>query len=125
MTVLDLASPLGRRVAEHKGVIESGMLANMRLYRIDYRARIHTRIVGEDRTLCGKSLRHNDQWAWQFIHRGNVLDGHMPSGSDTDHWRPGHAAPCQSCEKSPVLQATKAISKAQRQAVAGIIKGRR
>lgn len=111
--ILDLASPLGMRLGKAQGRIESGMLANMRTYRLPARPAVHTRILGEDRTLCGRSLHHNDQWAWQFIHRGSVLEGHPPSGS-RDH-RYGRS--CKRCNRSPVLVACFAIADARSRAV--------
>jgi hypothetical protein len=89
------------------GRIESGMIANMRTYLLPYEAKIHTRILGESRTLCGRSLFHNNQYAWQFINTGNFSEGHMPSGSND----PRRA--CSRCSRSLVLQVTKTISDAR------------
>lgn len=58
-------------------VLESGQIANMRTYRLPANAKIHVRILGADKTLCGRSLRNHHQWAWQFIHRDS---GGRPSG---------------------------------------------
>lgn len=108
--ILDLVSPLGRRVAAAQGRIESGQLANMRLYRVS--TTVHTRLLGEARTLCGRSLFHNGQFAWQFINRGDVLAGYLPA-----HAVPGQRDVCLRCSASPVMRATAAIDEARRAAV--------
>lgn len=108
--ILDLNTPLGARVLRSQGRIESGQLANMRTYLRN--ETVHVRILGEDRTLCGRSLRHAGQWAWQFIHRGHVGTS-LPSGS-----YPGERHACQICTKNPVVQATAAVVNARRRAIA-------
>lgn len=109
--ILDLTSPLGARVLACGGKLESGQLANMRLYRRRSDV-IHTRLLGEDRTLCGRSLYHNRQLAWQFIHRGDIAAGRLPSGS----W-PGERNACKVCSASPVIRATAKIAGARREAL--------
>lgn len=108
---LDLTSPLGARVLACGGRLESGQLANMRLYRRSSDV-VHTRLLGEDRTLCGRSLYHNRQLAWQFIHRGDVASGRLPSGS----W-PGDRDACKVCSASPVIRATAEIARARHEAL--------
>ncbi len=104
---LDLTSDLGQRLLRAGGTIESGQIANMRLYlqRVDT---VHVRIVGEDRTLCGRSLVHHDQWAWQFIHRGQA-GMTLPSGIEG---RNG----CKVCQQNPIVVGTHAVVVARRQA---------
>jgi hypothetical protein len=106
---LDLNSRLGHRLLESGGKIESGQIANMRTYMLPAWPKTHTRILGESRTLCGRSLRNNGQWAWQFINTGSVQLGHPPSGSR------GRDA-CAQCARSPVLRATFEIADARRSA---------
>lgn len=107
---LALDSPLGRRVLAAQGKIESGQLANMKTYRLPREARIHTRILGEDRTLCGRSLQHNGQWAWQFIHRGAVMDA-LPSGAYGDR------DSCAACSKNVIVRITADVSALKRASV--------
>ena len=106
--ILDLLSPLGERVLKAKGVIESGQIANMRTYRLARDAKTHVRLLGEDRTLCGRSLRHNGEWAWQFIHRGTVGQS-LPSGS-----YPGERDACAKCARNPAIAATAEIVNTRR-----------
>lgn len=101
-SLLDLDTELGQRVLRAAGRIESGQLANMRLYRRSSDI-IHTRLRGEDRTLCGRSVYHAGQNAWQFVHNGRVGMS-LPSGSD-----PGDRNACKQCSRSPVVRVTATI----------------
>lgn len=115
--LIDQLTPLGRRIQLAHGVLESGQLANMRTYRLPREVKIHTRLVGENRTLCGRKLRNNDQWAWQFIHRGSVAQGNLPSGSI------GPDA-CKQCCDTPVMRAGRTIYEVKREALRQIMTGR-
>jgi hypothetical protein len=100
---------LVERVVACGGVLESGMLANMRTYLLPRETTIHTRLVGEGRTLCGRPLRgFEGRWAWQFVNRGTFAAS-MPSGSQGD-------SACQQCARSPVLVATAEAVEAKRRA---------
>ena len=111
MATLDLSTEIGRRVIAAQGRIESGQLANMRTYRLPAAAKIHVRLLGEDRTLCGRSLRHAGEWAWQFIHRGQVGES-LPSGS-----YPGDRDACARCAENPIVTATAEVVAARRRAI--------
>lgn len=108
---IHLDSPIARQLIAMGGAIESGHLANMRTYKLPKEPKIHTRIVGSDRTLCGRSLRNHGQFAWQFINRGEFAN-RLPSGSSVhnrDH--------CTQCAQHMVLQITQTVSDARRNAL--------
>jgi hypothetical protein len=107
MRKITVDSPLGRRLIESGGVIESGHIANMRTYRLPAWPKVHTRVLGESKTLCGVPLHNHGEWAWQFIHRG-VFGQRLPSGAHT-----GDRDHCTRCARSPVLRATQAANDAR------------
>jgi hypothetical protein len=103
--MIPIESPLGQRVIAAQGALESGMLANMRTYRLPREPRIHVRLVGEERTLCGRSLFHNAQYAWQFINRGRFAQA-LPSGANDDRT-------CRVCASNEAVAATAAVEYAR------------
>lgn len=109
-SIINLDSKLGRRVMKSGGRIESGRIANMRTHLLPLDAKIHTRLLHESRTLCGRSIYNNNENAWQWIHRGEIQSGQMPSGSE------GRDA-CSVCARNPVLKATLVIAQARRNAL--------
>ena len=102
--------PIVDRLIKGGGILESGQIANMRTYLLPKEAKTHTRILGEGRTLCGRSLRHNEQWAWQFINRGTFAS-ELPVGAGT--WEYDH---CTRCAKSLALSITEQVVIARRKA---------
>lgn len=110
MSLAPLDTPNGRALVRAGGTIESGMIANMRTYLLPVDPKRHVRILGMDRTLCGRSLVNNDQWAWQFCARGNVVEGRVPGYMIK---RGG----CAQCLSSPFMQVTLRIAEERRQAM--------
>ena len=86
------------------------MIANMRTYLLPREPKRHVRILGMDRTLCGRALVNNGEWAWQFCARGNVVEGRVPGYMIE---RGG----CAQCLRSPFMQVTLRIAEERRSAM--------
>lgn len=89
-------------IAAGTTALESGNLANMRTLRAN--STVHTRLLTQRRTLCGRPLMTVHGWSWQFINRGDAVAGRVPAGADdfTDG--------CKSCQRSAVLQMAMSIA---------------
>jgi hypothetical protein len=99
---------LAQRLLLSQGILESGQIANMRTYLLPRDVKIHTRLLAEDRTLCGIPVRgYEGRWAWQFVHRGR-FGSHLPSGAEDLRHR------CKRCARSPVLTLTEEVVRSRR-----------
>lgn len=109
MTVIDIDSPLGKRLLAAGLRLEDGQIANMNTFRLPARPCFHTRIVGEGRTLCGRSWMPG---GWQFCSQGTYGERAPHNVRDRDA--------CKSCAKHPVLARTLAAEDAKLDALRGV-----
>jgi hypothetical protein len=91
------------RLIAASGRIQSGQIAN-RNTRLTNR-KMHVRVMGEGKTLCGKPLG-----LWQFCQTGNMPGGHVPSAD----WLLDDHNGCASCRAHPIVKATVVIQEARR-----------
>lgn len=79
------------------GTLEAGMIANMNTMRLSPEPKLHVRILGESKTLCGKRWMPQ---GWQFTSRGSFGE-HAPHGTRDYEWKV-----CRGCRKSQALALT-------------------
>ena len=118
MTPLDravaiLSDPLVSRILEADRVMEDGMTANPNTYRMN--DKVHVRLLGEDRTLCGVRLRPDYDVRWQFCSRGRFGES-LPHSFRKGIGRPeGWYPACKRCLRHPIIIVTRRVEDAQRE----------
>lgn len=96
--------PLFDRLMAAGGTLESGQIANMNTLRLPAQPCLHVRILGEDRTLCGRRWMPQ---GWQFGSRG-TFGQHAPHGTHE-----GARDACRRCQRSPALRLTNEVEAAR------------
>lgn len=94
------------------GTLEGGEIANMRTYRLPANPVIHTRLLSERKTLCGKTWSPG---GWQFTSRGSFGD-RPPHGTF-----PGERYACAACNRSIIMRMTQEACRAR----TDVLRGRR
>lgn len=77
-THIALPRDLFNRVMASEGKLEAGMIANMNTHLLPREPKLHVRLLGERKTLCGKTWMPG---GWQFTSRGS-FGHHAPWGTD-------------------------------------------